>query len=184
MLFRSMREVKDGSQVSMLYKADDVDTWLRAKDITKDQNSFVAVIGVQPSVSYQYRFEERTSTSTQTSEIYTIDKWLHSPPSYVLHGNTSGPAKKGYNFFGFFMHAQEKNAFDFYQVTELRVNYYTDGVQVKSEVLESEHQEKYFYTKQLEIPSNIDTVKLEAVFGDGYRLEETIWPVKIGRAHV
>ena len=172
-----MREVKEGSQVSMLYRAYDTDTWLRAKDIDKDQNSFAAVIEVQPNVAYQYRFEERTSTSTQTSEIYTINKWWHSPPSYILHANTHGPAKKGYSLFSFTMFAQEKSSFDFYQVQEIKVNYYADGVQVKSEVLEGEHPENYVYAKQLEIPSHIDTVKLEAVFGDGYKLEETIWPV-------
>ena len=92
-------------------------------------------------------------------------------------GSTNQTIKKGFSIFNFNLFAQSNSPFDFYQVREIRVNYYSAGVQVKSEVLVQEHpEEKGYYSPQLEIPSNIDTVKLEAVFADGHKIEEPIWP--------
>lgn len=181
-----MREVKNDSEVSLLYKTSDEEAWVRAENVKRDQNSFSAKIEVQPrpGAGYQYRFEERTSTSTQTSEIYSIDSWLHNPTSYILVGSTNQAIKKGISVFNFNLFAQSKSPFDFYQLNEIKVNYYSAGVQVKSEVLAQEHpEEKEYFSPRLEIPSNIDTVKLEAVFADGHKIEETIWPQSGDKNH-
>lgn len=174
-----MREVKTGSQVSLLYKSSDEEVWTRAENVKRDQNSFSAKIEVQPrpGAGYQYRFEEQTSTATQTSEIYSIDNWLHNPTSYIFFmGSTNQAIKKGFSILHFNLFAQSKSPFDFYQISELKANYYSAGVQVKSEIMRQEDSERGYYSPQLEIPSNIDTVKLEAVFADGHKVEETIWP--------
>lgn len=171
-----LREVKQGAEVSLLYRPVNTESWQRIENISYDHNSFAAAIEVQPFTSYQYRIEERTKDYTQSSEVYYINEEMHSPQGYILLTNSRGPEKKQ-TYLGLTLFAAGYSMYDFYRIDEIAVNYYSAGVLTTSEVLAPiMPDEKHHFDKQLVIPSGVDTVKLEATFGDGTKLEETVWP--------